>query len=170
MKMGQYYEASVAGLRIRIAEEDDAPAIYEMIMGLAEYENMTDVMVASEELLKENLFRKKQAEAIIAEYKGEPVGYALFFYTFSTFVGKANLFLEDLYLKPEARGRGIGKALLACLARITVERGCDRLEWMVLDWNEPSIKFYKQLGAKPLDEWTTYRVDGEALPALAAML
>lgn len=168
--MGQYYETSVAGLRIRIAEEDDAPAIYEMIMGLAEYEKMTDVMVATEELLRENMFRKKQAEAIIAEYNGAPVGYALFFYTFSTFVGKANLFLEDLYLKPEARGRGIGKALLACLARITIERGCDRLEWMVLDWNEPSIRFYKQLGAIPLDEWTTYRVDGDALPALAAKL
>jgi GNAT superfamily N-acetyltransferase len=168
--MGQYYETSIDGLRIRIAEEDDAPAIYEMILGLAEYEKMTDEMVATEELLRENLFRKKQAAAILAEYEGEPAGYALFFYTFSTFVGKANLFLEDLYLKPEARGRGIGKALLACLAKIAVEQGCDRLEWMVLDWNEPSIRFYKQLGAQPLDEWITYRVDGDALPALAAML
>lgn len=168
--MGNIYETGVAGLRIRTAEEEDVPVLFELVRGMAVYEKMTDVMTVTEELLKENLFVKKYAETILAEYKGEIVGYAMFFNTFSSFLGKANIYLEDLYLKPEARGCGIGKALLACLAKITVERGCGRLEWMVLDWNEPSIRFYKQMGASPQDEWTMYRVDGEALPSLAARI
>jgi GNAT superfamily N-acetyltransferase len=132
--------------------------------------NMSDEVVATEGILMENLFEKKQAEVIIAEHKEEPVGFALFFHNFSTFLGKANLYLEDLFVKPEARGLGAGKALLSCLAKIAVERNCGRLDWWCLDWNEPAIDFYKQMGARPMDEWTVYRVDGEALPALAEKL
>lgn len=168
--MTKYYETSAADFRIRIAEEQDNPLIFEFIKGLAEYEEMLDQVVATEEILKESLFVKKQAEVIIGEYKGEAVGFALFFHNFSTFLGKANLYLEDLFVKPEARGRGAGKALLACLAKIAVERDCGRLEWWCLNWNEPSIQFYKQMGAKPMDDWTVYRVDGESLPALAEKL
>ena len=168
--MSKFYETSVADLRIRIAEVGDTPLILEFIKDLAEYEGMLNAVVATEEQLKETLFEKKQAEVIIGEYKGEPVGFALFFHNYSTFLGKANLFLEDLYVKPKARGTGTGKALLACLAKIAVEQGCGRLEWWCLDWNEPSIRFYKQMGATPMEDWTTYRVDGNALPALAARL
>ena len=168
--MGKFYETSVADLRIRIAEVEDTSLILEFIKGLAEYEGMLSEVVATEEQLKVTLFEKKQAEVILGEYKGEPVGFALFFHNYSTFLGKANLFLEDLFVKPEARGTGTGKALLACLAKIAVERDCGRLEWWCLDWNEPSIRFYKQMGAKPMEDWTTYRVAGDALPALAARL
>ena len=165
-----YYETSAADFRIRIAEVEDTPLILEFIKGLADYEGMISEVVATEELLRETLFAKKQAEVIIGEYKGEPVGFALFFHNYSTFLGRANLYLEDLFVKPEARGHGAGKALLACLAKIAVERDCGRLEWWCLDWNEPSIRFYKQMGAKPMEDWTVYRVDGEALPALAARI
>ncbi len=168
--MSKYYETSVADFKIRLAEAEDTPLILEFIKGLAEYEKMLDEVVATEELLRTTLFEKKQAEVIIGEYKGEPIGFALFFHNFSTFLGKANLYLEDLFVKPEARGMGAGKALLACLAKIAVERDCGRLDWWCLDWNEPSIRFYKQLGAKPMDDWTVYRVDGDALPALAKEL
>lgn len=168
--MSRYYETSVEALTIRMAAAEDTPLILEFIKALADYEGMLDEVVATEELLGVTLFEKRQAEVIFAEYKGEPVGFALFFHNFSTFLGKANLYLEDLFVKPEARGLGAGKALLACLARIAVERDCGRLEWWCLDWNEPSIIFYKEMGAKPMDDWTVYRVDGEALPALAARL
>lgn len=168
--MNRYYDTRVEDLKIRMAEEEDTPLILEFIKALADYEGMLDEVVATEELLRVTLFEKKQAEVIFAEYKGEPVGFALFFHNFSTFLGKANLYLEDLFVRPEARGRGAGKALLACLARIAVERDCGRLEWWCLDWNEPSIRFYKEMGAKPMDDWTVYRVDGEALPALAERL
>jgi len=168
--MSEYYETNTSDIRIRIAEEKDCALILELIKGLAEYEKMEGEVVATEEMLRETIFEKKRAEVVIAEYKGEPVGYALFFYTVSTFCGKANIYLEDLFVRPEARGAGAGKALLACLARIATERGCDRLEWWCLKWNEPSIRFYKQMGARPMDEWAIYRVDGEALPALAERL
>jgi Sortase and related acyltransferases len=168
--MCKYYETSVAELRLRCAEEKDAALIVELIRGLAVYEKMTDRAPVTEELLRENLFGKKLAEVIIAEYKGEPVGYALFFQSFSTFLGKGNLYLEDLFVKPEARGCGAGKALLACIAKIAEDRGFARVEWMCLDWNEPSIRFYKQMGANPLDSWTVYRLGEDALPQLAARL
>ncbi|MGI6732226.1 MAG: GNAT family N-acetyltransferase [Anaerovoracaceae bacterium] len=168
--MSIYYETSTSNIRIRMAVPSDVPLILGFIKELAAYENMSDEVVATEGILMENLFEKKQAEVIIAEHKEEPVGFALFFHNFSTFLGKANLYLEDLFVKPEARGLGAGKALLSCLAKIAVERNCGRLDWWCLDWNEPAIDFYKQMGARPMDEWTVYRVDGEALPALAEKL
>lgn len=168
--MNGYYETKDADLRVRFAKAEDTPLILELIKGLAGYEKMENEVEATEELLKMALFERKQAEVILAEYQGKAVGYALFFTSFSSFHGKANIYLEDLFLLPEGRGCGAGKALLACLAKIAEERNCDRLEWMCLDWNEPSIRFYKQMGARPMDEWTVYRIDGSALSALAARL
>jgi GNAT superfamily N-acetyltransferase len=152
---------------IRFAKEEDIPSILGFIKELAEYENLLDQVVATEEILKEWLFDKKSSEVLIGELDGEPVGYALFFHSFSTFLGRAGIYLEDLYISPNLRGKGFGKSLLAYLANLTLERGCGRLEWCCLDWNEPSIKFYKSLGAKPLEDWTMYRVDGDALKKLA---
>ena len=130
---------------------------------LAEYERMSDQVVATEEILREWIFEKKKAEVIFALENGTEVGFALFFHNFSTFLGRAGIYLEDLFVRPEYRGRGHGKALIKELARITVERGCGRLEWSCLDWNKPSIDFYLSLGATPMDEWTIYRLSGERL-------
>ena len=149
--------------RFRFATEQDTALIIEFISGLAEYENMTDDMIADEELLREWIFERKKAEVIFALEDGVEVGFALFFHNFSTFLGRAGIYLEDLFVKPEYRGRGHGKALICELARITVERGCGRLEWSCLDWNKPSIDFYLSLGAVPMEEWTTYRLTGETL-------
>ena len=152
--------------KFRFATEDDVALIIEFIRGLAEYENMTDDMIATEDLLREWIFKKNKAEVIFALEDGVEVGFALFFHNFSTFLGRAGIYLEDLFVKPEYRGRGHGKALITELARITVERGCGRLEWSCLDWNKPSIDFYLALGAKPMDEWTTYRLSGDSLTDL----
>ncbi|MBL4931437.1 GNAT family N-acetyltransferase [Clostridium paridis] len=152
---------------IRFAKVEDIPSILGFIKELATYENLLDQVVATEEILKEWLFNKKSAEVLIGEFNGEPVGYALFFHSFSTFLGRAGIYLEDLYISPNQRGKGFGKKLLIYLANLTLERGCGRLEWSCLDWNEPSIKFYKSLGANPLEDWTMYRVDGDALKKLA---
>ena len=152
--------------KFRFATEDDTALIIEFIKGLAEYENMTEDMIADEALLREWIFERKKAEVIFALEDGVEVGFALFFHNFSTFLGRAGIYLEDLFVKPEYRGRGHGKALITELARITVERGCGRLEWSCLDWNKPSIDFYLALGAKQMDEWTTYRLTGESLNAL----
>jgi GNAT superfamily N-acetyltransferase len=168
--MTKYYDTTVADLKIRTATEKDTSAILEFIKGLAEYENMSDEVVATEEMLHDSLFIKKQAEVILAEYKDEPIGFALFFHNFSTFLGKANLYIEDLFVKPEARGLGAGKVLLTCLAKIAVERDCGRLDWLCLDWNKSSIDLYIKLGAKPLSEWTVFRVEGQALQDLANKL
>ena len=149
--------------KFRFATEQDTALIIEFISGLAEYENMTDDMIADEELLHEWIFERKKAEVIFALEDGVEVGFALFFHNFSTFLGRAGIYLEDLFVKPEYRGRGHGKALICELARITVERGCGRLEWSCLDWNKPSIDFYLSLGAVPMEEWTTYRLAGETL-------
>ena len=149
--------------KFRFATEQDTALIIEFISGLAEYENMTDDMIADEELLHEWIFERKKAEVIFALEDGVEVGFALFFHNFSTFLGRAGIYLEDLFVKPEYRGRGHGKALICELARIAVERGCGRLEWCCLDWNKPSIDFYLSLGAIPMDEWTTYRLTGETL-------
>ncbi len=154
-------------LNIRFAERSDVSTILKFIEGLAEYENMTDDVVATEELLKEWIFEKKKAEVIIAEADGNAVGMALFFHNFSTFLGRAGIYLEDLFVLPEHRGNGYGKALLKRLAEITVERGCGRLEWSCLDWNQPSIDFYLSLDAEPMNEWTTYRLAGETLTKFA---
>lgn len=152
---------------LRYATKEDAPLVLEFIKGIAIYEKMLDEVVATEELLTEWLFERKIAEVIFAVEDGVEVGFALFFHNFSTFVGRAGLYLEDLYVKPEYRGKGYGKALLKKLAQIAVERNCGRMEWTCLDWNKPSIDFYLSLGAKPMDEWTIYRVAGDGLQELA---
>jgi GNAT superfamily N-acetyltransferase len=158
----------VARAEIRPATEDDVPIILSLIRELAEYERLSHEVVATEDLLRESLFGERRgAEVLIACCKGAPAGFALFFHSFSTFLGRPGIYLEDLYVKPEFRGRGIGRALLTHLARLAKERGCGRLEWAVLDWNEPAIKLYKSIIAVPMDEWTVYRVTGEALETLA---
>ncbi len=153
---------------IRFARPDDVPTIFGLIEGLAEYERLSHEVTATEEALRDHLFgERRYCEVLMAEADGRAVGFALFFHNYSTFLTKPGIYLEDLFVLPEERGRGYGKALLSCLARVAVERGCGRLEWSVLDWNEPSIEFYRALGAVPMDEWTVYRVTGDALDALA---
>ncbi|MBQ2764986.1 MAG: GNAT family N-acetyltransferase [Firmicutes bacterium] len=154
-------------IAFRYAEEKDAALILEFIRELADYEHMLDQVVATEALLKEWIFEKKKAEVIFAMDNGREVGFALFFHNFSTFLGRAGLYLEDLFVKPDSRGKGIGTAILKQLARIALERGCGRLEWYCLDWNKPGIDFYLSLGAEPLDEWTTYRLTGDTLKNMA---
>ena len=151
----------------RYAERKDIRLILEFIKDLAEYEQMQDDVVATEELLEEWLFEKKKAEVIFLSEDGKEVGFALFFHNFSTFLGRAGIYLEDLYVKQEYRGKGYGKALLKKLAQIAVDRGCGRLEWSCLDWNKPSIGFYLSLGAEPMDEWTVYRLAGDTLQKMA---
>ena len=154
--------------QLRFATEADTGLILEFIKALAEYEQLAHEVVADEETLRSSLFRdRKAAEVIIAEYYDKPAGFALFFHNYSTFLGKPGLYLEDLFVKPELRGSGVGRALLSCLARIAVDRGCGRLEWWVLDWNESAIRFYKSLGARPMDEWTVFRVTDDSLTRLA---
>jgi GNAT superfamily N-acetyltransferase len=156
-------------LSIREAVPGDLPLISALIRALAEYEKLSHEVRFDEAVLHEKLFGKRPyAEVLIGEVDGEPRGFALFFHNFSTFEGRPGIYLEDLFVMPEARGMGLGKALLAELARIAVARDCARLEWWVLDWNEPSIAFYKSLGSKPMDEWTVMRVDGAALAELAS--
>ena len=155
--------------RVREASEGDVPLILSLIRELAEYEKLSDEVVATEDGLRDSLFgERRYAEVLIAEHGGAPAGFALFFHNFSTFLSKPGIYLEDLYVKPEFRGAGIGKKLLVYLARLAKERTCGRLEWWVLDWNEPSIGFYERLGAVPMDDWTVYRVSGSALEDLAS--
>lgn len=156
-------------LTIRPAGREDIPLILQFIRDLAEYERLAHEVVATEAQLAGNLFGKNpQAEVVLAEWRGAPAGFALFFHNFSTFRGTRGLYLEDLFVKPEFRGKGIGKALLIRLAKIAVERGCARYEWAVLDWNTPAREFYEALGARCVEEWRIHRVDGEALETLAA--
>lgn len=155
------------GMTFRFAERKDSGLILSFIKGLASYEKMLDQVVATEEQLEQWIFDKRNAEVIFACEDGKEVGFALFFHNFSTFLGRAGIYLEDLFVLPEYRGKGYGKALLRKLAQIAVERECGRLEWWCLDWNKPSIDFYLSLGAKPMDEWTVYRVTGETLKKLA---
>ncbi|MDE2404687.1 MAG: GNAT family N-acetyltransferase [Sphingomonadales bacterium] len=153
---------------IRAAEPTDLPLIAALIRELAAYEKLSHEVRFDPARLGEYLFgARPMAEVLIAEADGEACGFALFFHNFSTFEGRPGLYLEDLFVRPAARGRGLGKALLARLAALAMERGCARLEWWVLDWNTPSIGFYQALGARPMDDWTVMRVDGEALAALA---
>ena len=154
-------------LTIRFAEPSDVPQLLAFIHELAVYEELDDQVVATEALLHEWLFEKQKAEVLLAVVDGKPVGSALFFHNFSTFLGRAGIYLEDLYVQPAYRGRGYGKALLKRLAQITVERGCGRLEWACLDWNKPSIDFYRSLGAVSMDGWTTYRLTGDTLQKMA---
>ena len=155
-------------LSIRSARAEDIPLIAQFIRDLAEYERLAHEVRFDEAVLQAKFFGPRPyAEVLIGEIDGEPQGFALFFHNFSTFEGKPGIYLEDLFVRPEARGSGLGKALLKRLAALAVERDCARLEWSVLDWNEPSIQFYLGLGAKAMDEWTIYRVDGGALGELA---
>ncbi len=154
-------------LTFRYAQEQDSNLILQFIKELAEYEKMLDQVVATPELLQEWIFKNKKAEVIFAMENGKEVGFALFFHNFSTFLGRAGIYLEDLFVKPDYRKKGYGKALLKKLAQIAIERGCGRLEWACLDWNKPSIDFYLSLGAKPMDEWTVYRLTGETLSIMA---
>ncbi|MCI0707506.1 MAG: GNAT family N-acetyltransferase [Ignavibacteriae bacterium] len=155
-------------LRIDPATEQDLPLILKLIQGLAEYERLAHECVATEATLKESLFgARRYAEVVIARYDGTPAGFALFFHNYSTFLAKPGIYLEDLFVFPEFRSRGIGKALLVHLAKLAKERNCGRFEWWVLDWNEPAIGFYKKLGAVPMSDWTVFRVTGEALDRLA---
>jgi GNAT superfamily N-acetyltransferase len=155
-------------LEIRKAQKSDVPLILHFIKELAAYEKLLHEVTATVELLEANLFGEKSvAEVVIASSENKDVGFALYFHNFSTFVGKPGIYLEDLYVSPDYRGKGFGKSLLKYLANLAVERDCGRLEWQVLDWNESAIKFYKSLGAKPMDEWTVFRVTGDELVKLA---
>ena len=154
-------------LTFRYAQEQDCEKILFFIRELAKYEKMEDDVIATPELLREWIFEKKKAEVIFPMEDGKEVGYALFFHNFSTFLGRAGMYLEDLFIMPQHRGKGYGKATLKELARIALERGCGRLEWSCLDWNKPSIDFYLSLGAEAMDEWTVYRLTGDALKKMA---
>ena len=156
----------MAELSFRFAVREDTPLILSFIRALAEYEQMADQVVATEELLAEQLFDRGGAEVLFALEDWQEVGFALFFHNFSTFLGRAGLYLEDLYVLPEHRGKGYGKALLQRLARVARERGCGRMEWWCLDWNRPSIDFYLSLGAEPMTDWTVYRLSGRTLETL----
>jgi len=161
--------AGTGTLRIERATERDVPLILRLIKALAEYERMSDEVIATEDGLRRTLFGPRPAAEVVVGYAGdEPAGFALFFHNYSTFLGKPGLYLEDLFVVPTFRGRGYGKALLVHLAKLAVERDCGRFEWSVLDWNEPAIGFYKKLGATPMDAWKIMRVTGDALHKLAA--
>ena len=161
--------AGAGAVRIVPATVRDVPLILELIRGLAEYERLAHEVVATEELLRETLFGARPgAEVVIAYVGDEAAGFALFFHNYSTFLGRPGLALEDLFVRPAWRGRGVGRTLLAHLAALAVERGCGRFEWQVLDWNEDAIGFYRRVGAVPMSDWTTYRLTGEALRRLAA--
>lgn len=154
-------------LTFRNAERKDTALILQFIKELANYEKMLNEVVADERTLETWIFDKQKAEVIFAVADGKEVGFALFFHNFSTFLGRAGIYLEDLYVKPEYRGKGYGKAILKKLASVAVERGCGRLEWWCLDWNKPSIDFYLSLGAEPMSDWTVYRIAGDTLKQLA---
>lgn len=151
----------------KYAKESDVPLILKYIKELADYEGLLNEVVATEEILQEWIFEKKSAKVLLGEVDGQPMGFALYFHNFSTFLGRAGVYLEDLYVRPEYRGRGYGKAFLKKLAQIAVEEGCGRLEWWCLDTNKPSIDFYLSLNAEPMDEWTVFRIAGDTLTELA---
>ncbi len=153
--------------QIRKAVPNDTPVIFDLIKKLAVYEKLENDVITSVEELQENIFTNNFAKVLMAEEDGKPVGFALYFYNFSTFVGKPGIYLEDLFVEPEYRGKGYGKALLIALAKIAKEEDCGRFEWSVLDWNTPSIEFYKALGAKPMDEWTVFRLDAAGIVNLS---
>jgi GNAT superfamily N-acetyltransferase len=165
--MGKKIRTRIDGFTIRFAEEKDAEIIFNMVKELAEYERLLDSLEATEELLGESLFHRGVAETLIGEYRGKPVGYAIFFHNFSSFAGRLGIYVEDLYVKPAMRGKGFGETMFAFIAKLAVERRCARLEWSCLDWNKPSIAFYGKMGAVSLDEWTMYRLTGKSLEKIA---
>lgn len=159
---------SQADVTLRNATPEDVPLVLRFIRELAEYERMLPEVVATEDGLRDALFGSRRGGEVVLAFRGtEPVGFAVFFHNFSTFLGRSGLYLEDLYVRPEERGAGVGRRLLAHLAHLAVERGCRRLEWAVLDWNSPAIGFYTRLGARAMDEWTVFRLSGDALDHLA---
>jgi GNAT superfamily N-acetyltransferase len=161
-------ETKILNFEMRFAEPDDVPLVLQFIKELAEYEQLSHEVVATEDMLRESLFgNRKGAEVLLGYYENQPVSFALFFHNFSTFLGRAGIYLEDLYVKPEMRGRGIGRVMLSYLAYLAQERNCGRLEWWVLDWNETAINFYQKLGAVPMNEWTVFRVTDRSLIDLA---
>ncbi|NCC56272.1 MAG: GNAT family N-acetyltransferase [Synergistales bacterium] len=168
--MNVIFKTDIEGFTLREAAAEDVPVLLSLIRELAVYEKLTDQVTATEESMKLSLFGiRPGAEALLGELDGEPVAYAVYFHNYSTFAGRLGLYLEDVYVKPELRGKGMGKVILSYLARLAKERGCARFEWSVLDWNEPSIRFYRSLGAVPLDGWTIFRMTGEALDRLAGI-
>lgn len=161
------YETTLDGFTIRTTTEKDTPLIYRFICELADYEGLLHEVKSTEEILRQSIFEEHACKVVIAEYKKEPIGFAMYFHNFSTFEGRPGLYLEDLYIDPAYRGKGFGKKLLQFLAHIAVEKNCKRFEWWCLDTNTPSIEFYKSLGAIPMDEWTVFRIDGDTLPKMA---
>ena len=165
----QRYATPVADLTFRFATRDDVPVVLGFIRELAQFERLSDQVTASEATLEEELFgQRRVAEVVLAELKGDAVGFAVFFHNFSTFLGRAGLYLEDLYVKPDARGMGVGRWLITFVAKIAVDRKCGRFEWSVLDWNTHAIDFYRSLGATAMDEWTVQRVTGAVLERLGS--
>jgi GNAT superfamily N-acetyltransferase len=164
------YQTKIPDFVVRLADKEDLDLILGFIRKLAEYEGLLEEVTATVDILSDSIFGKHQADVMIGELQGKPVAFALFFENFSTFLGKANLYLEDLFVDEDHRGKGLGRAMFACLARVAVDRGCGRLDWWCLDWNESSIAFYRRMGAKPMSDWTVYRLDGRALSDLARSL
>ena len=166
--MSRPFRTKIIGLTLRFATIDDVPDILDLIKELADYEKLSHEVVATEEKLKESLFGERPvAEVIIADYMTKPVGFSLFFHNFSTFLGQPGIYIEDIYIKPEQRGMGIGKTILVYLAGLAIERGCGRIEWSVLDWNINALNFYNGLGARAMDGWTVFRLTGETLSRLS---
>lgn len=165
--MVEKIQTRIDGFSIRFADEKDVGIIFNMIKELAEYEKLLDNFEATEELLRESLFQRRVVETLIGEYKHEPVGYAIFFHNISTFTGRVGIYIEDIYVKPTMRGKDFGEAMLKFIAKLSLERKCARLEWSCLDWNKPSIAFYRKMGAVALEDWTMYRVAGKSLKKLA---
>ena len=162
-------ETHIEDVSLRPAVREDVPLILELICELAEYERLRDSVVADADTLTANLFGEQpDAEVVIAEWRGEPAGFALYFHNFSTFMGRRGLYLEDLFVRPRFRGHGIGRVLMSHLAKLALERGCGRFEWAVLEWNEPAIRFYRAIGARGIDDWRIQRMTGDAIAKLAA--
>ena len=163
----EYIETTISGIKFKRATEKDIPIILDFIKQIAIYEKMLDKVTATEESLKESIFDNNRAEALLIEFNDEVIGYIVYFFNFSTFVGREGLYLEDLYIKPEYRGNGIGKKSFEVLVNIAKENKCERLEWTCLDWNEPSLKFYKGIGAEQMKEWIIHRLDKEAIDKIS---
>ncbi|WP_105205547.1 GNAT family N-acetyltransferase [Neobittarella massiliensis] len=161
------YTTTVPGFSLRAATEDDVPLVLQFIKALAAYEKMSDEVVATVDSVRRSVFEQGRAKVLIGELEGQPVAFALYFYNYSTFLGRSGLYLEDLFVYPPYRGKGLGKAIFATLAKIAVDEGCGRMEWVCLDWNQPSIAFYRGMGAVSMDEWSTYRLTADKLQKLA---
>ena len=161
------YPTTVPGFSLRAATEDDVPPVLQFIKALAAYEKMSDEVVATVDSVRRSVFEQGRAKVLIGELEGQPVAFALYFYNYSTFLGRSGLYLEDLFVYPPYRSKGLGKAIFATLAKIAVDEGCGRMEWVCLDWNQPSIAFYRGMGAVSMDEWSTYRLTADKLQKLA---